>query len=317
MQVRKVLMTGGDGFVGGWLGPMISSIYPNAEHLTISRGTGRALAGWTRAQADLLDRVAIEDIVKTFQPDLVIHMAAQSSVGSSYHTGYDTWNVNFNATSILASACGKFAESALFFFTSSSEVYGKAFVEGPVDELARLMPQNAYGRSKAAAEQMLPDVLSPDNRLIIARSFNHTGPGQDIRFVVPSFANQIARMEMSLQPPSMMVGNLEASRDLMDVRDVCGAYLSLIRVSKELERKSTFNVASGKSYIIADILRKLRSLTSVNFEARLDPNKMRPSDIPISRGVSTKLISATGWSPSYSINRTLEDVLQFYRDKYS
>jgi len=189
---RRILLTGGNGFVGGYLAPALFAAFPAAEGLLLRRpGTAGCPAGWALAEAEIFDREAVAAIVARFEPDLVVHLAAQASIGEATVSAEATWRVNFDGSFALASACARAAPSVTLFFVSSSEVYGRSFLSGSVSEDAPLQPMNAYARSKAAAEQVFADVLPAEARLIVVRSFNHTGPGQDERFVLPSFAAQI------------------------------------------------------------------------------------------------------------------------------
>jgi GDP-4-dehydro-6-deoxy-D-mannose reductase len=313
---RRILLTGGNGFVGGYLGPALTAALPGAEGLLLRLpGTTGCPEGWRVAEAEIFDREAVGAIVARFKPDLVVHLAAQSSVGEAKDAAESTWRVNFDGSFALASACARAAPSATFFFVSSSEVYGRGFLSGPVREDAPLQPMNVYARSKAAAEQVIADVLPAPARLIVTRSFNHTGPGQDERFVLPSFAAQIARIEAHRQPPEIRVGNLDAERDFLDVRDVCRAYVALIKAAPALPTRSVFNVSSGSSRSIRSLLAILSSQSSVRFEAVVDHKRLRPVEIPNAVGRNDLLRAAVGWTPIHPIDETLAALLQEARER--
>jgi GDP-4-dehydro-6-deoxy-D-mannose reductase len=312
---RRILLTGGNGFVGGYLAPAIVSALPGAERLLLRRpGEVEAREGWRVAEAEIFDREAISAIVERFKPDLVLHLAAQSSVGEAKDAAEATWRVNFDGSFALASACARVAPCATFFFVSSGEVYGLSFRNGPVREDSPLQPMNVYARSKAAAEQVIADVLPPDARLIVARSFNHTGPGQDERFVLPSFSAQIARIEAGLQPPEIKVGNLDAERDFLDVQDVCDAYIALIRAAPSLPTRNIFNVSSGSARSIRSLLDLLCSQSAVPIQICVDPDRLRQSDIPSAIGLNDALQTRVVWKPTRPIQETLAALLQHARD---
>jgi GDP-4-dehydro-6-deoxy-D-mannose reductase len=313
--VRRILLTGGGGFVGGYLAPMLLAAFPESEKFMLRHPAGPTVAreGFAQIEADLVDRDAVGAIVSRLRPDLVLHLAAQSSVGASAKAAENTWRVNFDGTFALASACAGLAQPVTFFFTSSAEVYGLGFREGMVAEETPLQPQNAYARSKAAAEGMLLDVLPESARLIVTRSFNHTGPGQDTRFVLPSFAAQIAAIEAGRQKPRMEVGNLDAERDFLDVRDVCDAYLKLILAAGALPHPLTVNVSSGSALRIGDLLALLKSKARCDFAIDVDPRRLRPSDIPSAVGSNDKLRGVVDWRPSTPIETTLEALLAHAR----
>jgi GDP-4-dehydro-6-deoxy-D-mannose reductase len=305
-------LTGGGGFVGGYLAPLLAQAAPGARKVVLSREAAH-LPGWKLAQCDIADAAAVETIVNDARPDLVVHLAAQSSVGASHDASEATWRVNFGGSLALATACARVTPEATVLFASSAEVYGASFGDGVVDEDAPVRPQNAYARSKAAAELMFEDVLSPRNTLIVTRAFNHTGPGQSEQFALPSFAMQIARMEAGVQPARMLVGNLDAERDFLDVRDVCDAYLDLIAAAPRLGQRSVFNIASGSGHSIGALLERLRDLSTVTFSVEQDSALLRPSDTPRALGRSDRLQAATGWRPSRTIDAMLSDLLDHAR----
>jgi GDP-4-dehydro-6-deoxy-D-mannose reductase len=311
----RILLTGADGFVGGYLAPALAAFAPRAERLALRRpGIASGPKNWPVAEADIADRGAVADIVARFRPDLIVHLAAQSSVGGARDAAEATWRVNFDGSFALASACARAASTATFVFVSSSEVYGLSFLGGPLDEDAPLRPINVYARTKAAAEAVIADVLPERARLVVTRSFNHIGPGQDERFALPSFAAQIARIEAGLQPPLVKVGNLDAERDFLDVRDVCDAYLALIALAPELPARSVFNVASGVARSLHSLLEAMRAQSATPFEIAIDPERLRASEIPRAVGVSDKLRARTGWAPSRPIEDTLAAMLQRARE---
>lgn len=312
-RYQRILLTGGTGFVGGWLAPAIVHAWPGADRVLLRRPGEQVLRdGWRAIDAEVTDSAAIGRIVAELKPDLVLHLAAQAAIGATAEMAEATWRVNFGGTLELAHACQRACPTTTFFFVSSSEVYGWSFRDGVVDEDTPLRPTNAYARAKAAAESMLPDVL-PQARLIIARPFNHTGPGQDVRFVLPSLAQQIADVEAGRRPPRLELGNLEASRDFLDVRDVCAAYIAMLNAPSGPAERSLFNVASGKSYRIADLVEKFRAHAKTPFEVTIDPKRLRPSDVPVAVGSAKRLEAATGWKPTIGIDAIVEALLAHWR----
>lgn len=310
---RRILLTGGTGFVGGHLCPRLVAAFPQAERLILTRsGDPVTRAGFATKVVDLTDRVAVATAVQVFQPDLVMHLAAQASAASA--AKLDTWRINLEATLHLAGAVTEHAPTATVFFVSSAEIYGLSFRDGPASEATWPRPMNAYARAKYAAELALADVLPASATLIVARAFNHTGPGQDTRFALPAFAAQIAAIEAGHSAPRLMVGNLDAERDFLDVRDVCDAYLALLATTKPGDR-TTVNIASGKAYRIGDLLDEVRALARTSFEIVQDPARMRPSEIARSVGRGEALTQRTGWAPRFAISDTLRDVLDDQRQR--
>ena len=310
-RYRRILLTGGTGFVGAHFCPALNAAFPDAERLLVRMpGDDGVREGWRTADGAITDGAAVREIVRAFQPDLVLHLAAQASGGASLAAGEATWRVNFDGALELASAVARHARQATFFFVSSSETYGRSFLGGPVTEDAALQPMNAYARSKAAAEAMLPDVLRPDQPLIIVRPFNHTGPGQDTRFVLPAFAAQIVAIENGAAPV-VKVGNLDARREFLDVRDVAAGYVALL--SRAAPLRATYNVASGESHRIGDVLERLRARARALFDIEPDAARMRPSDIPVAVGSAARLVEATGWRPRIPLDTTLDALMADWR----
>jgi GDP-4-dehydro-6-deoxy-D-mannose reductase len=313
LAYTRILLTGGTGFVGGYLAPALGCACPDSERLLLRRpGETATRDGWSIVESEVTDAPAIDAIIARFKPDLVLHLAAQAAIGAGFQAAEATWRTNFGGTLELAAACARHCPQTTFFFVSSSEVYGWSFKDGPASEESPLRPMNAYARAKAAAEAMLPDVL-PGARLIVARPFNHTGPGQDQRFVMPSLAAQIAEIEAGLRPPRLEMGNLSAQRDFLDVRDVCNAYIAMLGAAPESDGACVYNVASGSSYRISDVVEKFCAHAKRPFEIVIDPARLRPSDIPLAVGTSAKLSAATGWAPTIDIDEIIEALLVHWR----
>jgi GDP-4-dehydro-6-deoxy-D-mannose reductase len=182
----------------------------------------------------------------------------------------------------------------------------------PLAESAPLQPENPYAASKVAAETYAAvwwRLYGLD--VVIARPFNHIGPGQDARFVVPSFARQLAEIAAGA-PPLLSVGNLDAQRDFLDVRDVAGAYVALLANGRA---GGVYNVCSGRAVAIREVLRQLITIARVPVEVRDDPERLRPSDIPVLRGDASALRAETGWSPAFSLAASLRDIYADARER--
>ncbi|WP_170975748.1 GDP-mannose 4,6-dehydratase [Rhizobium sp. FY34] len=299
------MITGASGFVGSHLVTALKLAYPKATLSLLTRGNRPGCI-----RGDVTDVAAMQKIIGEVQPDCVMHLAARSTVTAKPGS---TWRVNVGSAIALAEAIAEHAPKATVLNVSSSEVYGSSFLSGRVNEGAPIKPLNVYGRTKIAAEAIFADILSSTNRLINVRPFNHTGPGQDERFVVPSFAAQIARIESSREASSMLVGNLESLRDFLDVRDVVRAYVSLLQQSQDLPMRSVFNICSGQSVPVRNILGALLSLARTPINVEQDPERSRPSDIPSAEGDCSALQLATGWQPQIPLEQTLADILEQFR----
>jgi GDP-4-dehydro-6-deoxy-D-mannose reductase len=314
-RFAAVLLTGGTGFVGRHLSSALATRLPDAKLVLLCRPGEKPQRGDVQyLTAELTDEASVRSAVDDVRPDLVLHLAAQASVDQAIGSAEQTWRVNFCGTMWLAAAIARVCPQATFLFVSSAEVYGANFRRGPVAEDTPLSPINPYARAKAAAEAMLADVLPQSAQLIVARSFNHTGAGQDERFALPTFAAQIARIERGEKEPLLSVGNLAAERDFLDVEDVVEAYLRLIETAGLVQR-ATFNVASGQAHAINDMLQRLRALARTPFEICVDPDRVRASDVPCSVGDASKLRKATGWAPRRSIDDMLSRLLDDWRER--
>lgn len=291
----RLLMTGSKGFVGGWLREVVASKsrWSNVEILA--------------ADADLLDCEALQQELGHHRPHAVIHLAAQSSVAAAIRDPVRTASVNVIGTLNLLEALEKTGFTGRLLFVGSSEEYGAVSADNlPVSEVVPLAPRNPYAASKAAAEMfVLERVRRGKLDAVCTRSFNHAGPRQDLRFVLPSLARQVARVKLGLQPAEIRVGDLEVTRDFLDVRDVASAYLTLLQRGIT---GSIYNVCSGQERRLADLLDTLLRLAGVNAVVKGDANLMRPVEQRRVCGDPTRL-RALGWEPEIPIEQTLQSIL--------
>lgn len=311
VSVSKVLLTGASGFVGRILVPMLQEAGYEVGVLS-SRSHG--MAGVQEWACDIRDLAAVAQVVQQFCPDRVVHLAAQANVPVSFREPVFTWQVNVMGTVNLLAAIREHAPRAFVLFVSSSEVYGESFKSGmPLDEDAPCRPLNPYAASKLAAELACGEYFRQGLAGVIVRPFNHIGPGQSADFAMPAFARQIARIEAGLQPPLLQVGNLEAGRDFLDVRDVCRAYLALLELAGSEGYSRCFNVASGSSRSMREMLERLLQETAQAIRIEQDPERMRPSDIPLALGSHARLCRETPWQPAIDLDDTCRSILDDWR----
>jgi len=318
-RFERILLTGGAGFVGSHVSASLAAAFPNAARVILTRpGETCADPQWTPIAADLRDESAIDKAVADTQPDLVVHLAGQASVGQALGAQEQTWRVNFHGSFNLASALARHAPATTVLFASSASVYGASLRDGPATEATPLRPLDAYGRSKAAAEAAFVDILAPASKLVVPRPVNHSGPRQHgRRFVLSSFAAQITAIESGRSEPRLTVGDLSKERDFLDVRDVVDAYVGLARAARELpERVSYFNIASGEAHTIRSLLDRLRDMAGCAFVEEIDPRLLRPSDSDIACITcdASHLRETTGWAPRHSIDDMLRSLLEYWRN---
>jgi GDP-4-dehydro-6-deoxy-D-mannose reductase len=298
----RALVTGSTGFVGSYL---VDALKARGDDVFACGGPGDRHA----FPLDLADPATVRAALDLAQPDLVFHLAAQTFVPDSLATPDETYRANVTGTANVARAIREYAADERMprlLFTSSAEVYGRQPEDAfPLRERTALAPSNPYAASKAAAEMLLlGEIASFGLDVVIARSFNTIGPGQNERFVISNFASQIARIAGGAEPV-LYVGNLDAKRDFLDVRDVVQAYIALANDGLAGE---TYNVCSGVAYPIRDALRELIIAAHVPVEVREDPARMRPSDTPLFVGDNTKLRSATGWKPEIPFRQSIREI---------
>ncbi len=308
MSGGPVLVTGAAGFAGSHL----------VEHLA-ARGP---VVGWSRSdpppnlaslarwqRVDLLDRGRVRAALSEVAPATIYHLAGVPHVGQSFRHSAHALRGNVLATHILLDELRRLANGARVLITGSATVYAAS--ESPIAEDAALAPTSPYALSKLAQEARALRGLQEDGvEVVVARSFNHTGPRQTPDFAAPSFARQVALIERGTIPPTIRVGNLDALRDFSDVRDVVCAYRLLV------ERGTSgriYNVASGVGRSIRSVLDGLVARSRVPVEIELDPSKLRQSDTPALVGDPSRLKRETGWEGTYSFERTLDDLLEYWR----
>ncbi|MFK4026912.1 GDP-mannose 4,6-dehydratase [Stutzerimonas balearica] len=312
--MQRTLVTGANGFVGQQLCRMLLEDGQHVIALTSGAPASPGAAS-QQLQCDIRDPEALARAIALASPTHVVHLAAISHVPTSFANPQLTWQTNVLGSLNMMEALHLHAPEAFTLYVSSSEVYGASFKQGlAVDEQTACQPMNPYAASKLAGEIAVNEYFRQGMRGVVARPFNHIGENQSPDFVTASFARQIAMAEAGLQPPMIQVGNLEARRDFLDVQDVCNAYLQLLKpLRKSPEPARCFNIASGQTHRIGDILEALLAMSSQAINIEQDPERLRPSDIPVATGNSSAIKQATGWQPTTPLHETLERLLQYWR----
>lgn len=316
----RALITGATGFVGGHL----------AEHLTAEGdlAVGLSVSGrWPKALEHVGREVRIEpfdladgdesdlvDLLKRKQPEAIYHLAAQSNPQVSVADPRGTWSTNLGGTLNLLEAVRASGLQPRVVVVGSGVCYGNPppeFVSG-VSESCPMRPNNPYSASKAAADLLaVQQHLGYGADVLVARPFNHAGPRQASDYVLSALARQVAEVEAGIKP-RVEVGNLEVVRDFTDVRDIVRAYRLLATKGKAGE---IYNLGSGKGTRLKDALEFLKGQATVPIEVFVDPARVRPVDQPLLVADPRKLREATGWEPAFSIEQTLLDMLDFWRER--
>ena len=312
----RALITGITGFVGSHL----------AEHLLADHDVYGTIRWRSRLdninhikdrvkliEPDIRDSYSIEKAIKSVEPDIIFHLAAQSFVHTSFHAPQETLTTNIVGTVNLLEAVRSSSVNPVVQIAGSSEEYGLVLPnETPIKETNPLRPLSPYGVSKVAEDMIAFQYhKSYGLKTVITRAFNHEGPRRGDVFSTSNFAKQIAEIEKGVKQPVMFVGNLNASRDFTDVRDVVRAYALAVQ---KCDYGEAYNICSGRSWKINDMLQLLLSFSKKKIEVRQDPARMRPSDVEILLGDYSKFHKKTGWQPKIPFEQTMKDLLDYWRN---
>lgn len=263
---------------------------------------------------DLFDREAVERAVRETQPEAVYHLAAQSSPAESLSDPWATICNNLACQFNLLEGLVNAGLKPRVLVVGSSDEYGRVNPEDvPTHENVPLRPATPYAVSKVGQDVMGYQYFAQHGLPVVrVRPFNHTGPGHDARFVIPSFARQLAQIELGQRSPVLRVGDLSVERDFTDVRDMVRAYRLALTLGTPGD---VYNLGSGRAIRIADMVDALISLCGVRTETRVDPALLRPADIPRQEANIHKFTALTGWRPSIAWHTTLRDTFEYWRDK--
>lgn len=305
------LVTGAAGFVGGHL---LAALSRDASQRLVAwyrpgePPSSKAPAAEWRA-VELLDVDAVARALADAAPNEIFHLAGSAHVGQSWQASDTTLEGNVLVTHRLFDAMRQAGLRPRVLVTASSTVYAPS--EAPLTEDAPVRPANPYALSKLAQERLaLRAGRATGCGVVVCRSFNHIGPGQSPGFFASSFARQVARIEAGLDEPRLRVGNLDARRDLTDVRDTVAAYIALMARG---EPGAVYNVCSGRAHRVGGILEWFIRAASCPIAVETDPALLRPNDVPVVVGSHERLTAATGWTPSIPLETTLRDILEDWR----
>lgn len=307
----RVVVLGAGGFVGRQLCAAATSRFgKRAEVFAYSRHSDerhRVL------ELDVLDADAVRGVFLERKPTHVVNLAGIARPADVAKDPEYGWRLHALAPERIGRLILEVSPATWLLHVGTGLVYGQTSLSGEaMSEGSLLAPVDAYGVTKAAGDLALGALAGEGLRCLRLRPFNHTGPGQTEDFVVPAFAAQVTRIKMGKQPSVLRVGNLEASRDFLDVRDVVAAYLAILEQADAFEPGTALNISSGRPVLIREILESLVQLAGVNVNIEVDPVKWRPVDIPMIYGTSRFLSNRTGWKPEFAFADTLSAILNQY-----
>jgi GDP-4-dehydro-6-deoxy-D-mannose reductase len=261
----------------------------------------------------LRDSSSVKKLIESVEPDRIFHLAAQSFVPSSWNAPAESLSTNILGQLNIFEAVRALNSDPWIQIACSSEEYGMVYEnELPIKETNPLRPLSPYAVSKVAQDYLgYQYCQSFGMKVIRTRGFNHDGPRRGDVFVSSNFAKQLVLIEKGRKPPIIKVGNLEARRDFTDVRDIVRAYW--LALDGNCEPGEAYNICSGTDWCIQDVLDKLIEMSGQKVEVREDPERLRPSDVPVLLGDASKFNKATGWTPSIPYEQTLQDMLDYWR----
>jgi len=325
-KIKKVLITGIGGFVGSHLAEYILEKFPQIEVLGLTRwwepreNISHILDKIKLCYGDLVDLPSLKKILAEYRPEVIFHLAAQSYVDFSFLAPITTLETNVIGTANLLEAVKELKLSSgydpVIHICSSSEVYGQVKEdEIPIKESNPFRPASPYAVSKVAEDMLgFQYWLSWGIKTIRTRMFTHTGKRRGEPFAESNFAKQIAAIEASLMPKVIKVGNLNSVRTFADVRDAVRAYWLLVTKCPAGE---VYNIGGTRTMTVGEMLNKLISLSFVkDIKIEVDPARLRPSDVTLQIPCNDKFIKATGWQPEIPFEKTMKDLLDFWRDFY-
>ncbi len=316
----RVLITGITGFAGSHLAEYILAEHPDLEVFGIMRWRSRTeniesiRSQVELIECDLRDATSVKKLMAHVRPDKIFHLAAQSFVPSSWNAPAESLTTNVLGQLNVFEAVRELDIDPWIQIACSSEEYGLVHEdELPIKEENPLRPLSPYAVSKVGQDYLAYQYFKSFGlKAVRTRGFNHDGPRRGDVFVSSNFAKQLVEVEKGKKEPVIHVGNLEARRDFSDVRDIVRAYWLAV---ERCEPGEVYNICSGKAYSIQEVLDRLIELSGAKVDVQQDPSRLRPSDVPVLLGDSSKFRKATNWEPKIPYDKTLSDMLDYWRER--
>lgn len=305
--MSRVLIFGACGFVGSYL---CKEFLNNGYKVSgTDKGEGSALPSEVDFyKTDLMQADEVEKLIGQIQPDIIVNLAAISSVGASWNMPQTTMAINVIGALNIMEAARKSEQKPRILFVGSSEEY--VISENPLDENTQLNANNPYGISKVTQEQFAKLYREQYGlKIYCVRPFNHTGIGQRDSFVLPSFCKQVAEIDKSGKDGKIQVGNLKVKRDFSHVKDVVRAYRMIVESDN---CNQIYNVGSGNAYSLEDMLTYIIGLSNQHIEIEVDQNRIRPTDQPVICCDRSLIGKELGWEPQYNVYDALKEMYEYY-----
>jgi GDP-4-dehydro-6-deoxy-D-mannose reductase len=306
--MNKALVTGGCGFVGRHL---VSLLEHRGSRVAILAQKGSRQVGSAKLyEADIRDRVAVGFAIEEFRPNDIYHLAAISSADLAWRFPRRTYDVNVFGTLNVLEAAFSLPSQPRVLIVSTAQVYASS--AAALIESSPLDPPNPYATSKLMSELLRVQYRPASGKIVVARPFNHTGPGQSSTFVLSSIARQFAEIELGIRQPKLGLGNTHVKRDFTDVRDVVQAYCLLLEKGRPQE---IYNVCSGRSWSVKQVIDEFASITGIGVAVESQAEKVRVGEVEEVCGSFAKIQTETGWQPAIRLVVTLKDLLKYWRTK--
>lgn len=317
----KLLITGYSGFVSRHFLNLLNKLEPGTEVMGIDKTEGELQNSEFPnlkihfQNIDLLDRPVISEVLSSFRPQYILHLASISSVAQSWQTPLDSFVNNTNIFLNLVETIRVNKIDCRILSIGSSEEFGEVIeVELPLTEEHPLRPLSPYAVARVSQEMLSKIYADGFNEdIVMTRSFNHIGPGQKDIFVISSFAKKLLAIKNTHSADNTLVtGNISVIRDFVDVRDVVKAYYLLLKKGR---RGEIYNICSGRGFVLKDIVLKMADILEMNIQFRIDPDLIRPNENKKVIGSNRKIMEEMGWSPEIPIEQSLADIIDYWRNK--
>lgn len=307
----KALVIGGTNYACGYLVDYLVEEFGYEVAVTKEADDNINITNAKIYDMNIMDIEQIKVVLNDFRPDYIFNLESQNSVALSWENPGLTIDVNIKGNLNILDMVRELDYKPRLLLVGAGEEYGHVINKESISEEDNTRPENIYAATKVC-QNMISNIYAEayEMDVVMARTFNHVGPNQKSVFVISDFCKQVAEIEKGEKDPFIYVGNLSAKRDFTDVRDIVKAYALLVKFG---QRGETYNVGSGQAVSIKEILNKVLSMSKVNIDIKVDPEKIRPVDVPVIQADVQKIYNCTGWKPQISLDETIKETLDYWR----